>query len=189
MARVRSRGVRFVSVVFAWILLLAGVADARITIRFHEPYDELFFHGNYSSEQFDPSSAFGLEIWNCANGALPAFIADREALIVCNHPDGTTTPGYLVYSVDLPPGACDDHGRSCYYRNPDVPSRAEGVRRLRIQYARRGHGNRIWLQSYGDLSAADQANMMIIVKVDGRPRAILEDTFIRLPNGGWFSTF
>jgi len=194
MGKLKSRGPRFASTFFclmalAAILLLAGAADARITIRFHDPWDELFFHGNYSSEPFDPSSAFGLEIWNCATGDVPTFIADREALIVCRHADGTITPGHHVYAVDLPAGACIDHGRSCYYRNPDVPYRADGVRSLRIQYARRGRGNRVWLESFGDLTAADQANMMIIINVNGKPRAVLEDTFVPLPSGGWFSNF
>jgi hypothetical protein len=170
--------------------LFAGVADARITIRFHgAPYDEFFFHANYSDEPFDPSAAFGIEIWNCGTGVAPTFVADREVSILCRHADGTYTPGSLVYDVDLPAGACVDHGRVCYYRAPDVPYRAVGVRTLRIQYARRHHGNRIWLDSYGDLSAADQASMLIIVTVNGRPRATLEDTFRPLLSGGWYSPF
>ena len=172
------------------VVCLVDVAEARITIRLHSaPYDTFFFHGNYSSEPFDPSSALGFEVWNCASGDAPTFVADREVLIVCRHADGSIVPGSLVYSVELPAGACVDHGRSCYYRNPDVPYRAEGVRSLRVQYARRRHGNRVWLQSFGDLSAADQANMLIIIKVDGKARATLEDTFQPLDSGGWFSDF
>lgn len=169
---------------------LVGVAEARITIRLHAaPYDNFFFHGNYSAEPFDPSSALGLEIWNCSSGEAPTFVAEREAFIVCRHADGSITPGSLVYSVDLPAGACSDHGRSCYYRNSDVPSRTDGVRSLRVQYARRRHGNRVWLESFGDLSAADQAKMLIVIKVDGTPRAVLEDTFRPLDSGGWYSKF
>lgn len=172
------------------IVCLVDVADARITIRLHAaPSDEFFFHGNYSAEPFDPSNALGIEIWNCASGDAPTFVADRVAVIVCRHADGSTTPGHLVYSVDLAAGACVDHGRSCYYRNPDVPFHADGVRSVRVQYARRRHGNRVWLESFGDLSAADQANMLIVIKVDGKPRAILEDTFRSLASGGWFSKF
>lgn len=172
------------------IVCLVEVAEARITIRLHTaPSDNFFFHGNYSSEPFDTSSALGIEVWNCATGDAPTFVADREAVIVCRHADGSTTPGYRVYSVELPAGACVDHGRSCYYRNPDVPYRAEGVRSLRVQYARRRHGNRVWLESFGDLSAADQAKMLIIIKIDGTPRAILEDAFTPLASGGWFSAF
>ena len=172
------------------LVLGARVADARIAIRLHgSPYDDFFFHGNYSAEPFDPSAAFGIEIWNCLSGVAPTFVADRQASIVCRHADGTTTPGSLAYAVDVAPGACVDHGRSCYYRNPDVPFRADGVRVLRIQYARRHHGNRVWLESSGDLSAADQANMLLVIKVDGVPRATLDDTFVPLPSGGWYSPF
>jgi hypothetical protein len=172
------------------VVCLVDVAGARITIRLHSaPYDAFFFHGNYSSEPFDPSSGLGLEIWNCATGDAPTFVADREALIVCRQADGSITPGSLVYSVEVPAGACIDHGRSCYYRNRDVPFLAEGVRTLRVQYARRRHGNRVWIQSFGDLSAADQARMLIVIKIDGKPRALLEDTFTPLDSGGWVSDF
>ena len=186
------RAVRsWVALVFLFVLLVAaGVAEARIAIRMHgAPYDEFFFHGNYSAEPFQPSDGIGIEIWNCVSGEVPTFVADRLATIVCRQSDGTTTPGSLAYAADVPPGSCVDHGRSCYYRNPDVPFRADGVRSLRIQYARRHHGNRVWLESYGDLSAADQANMLIVIKVNGLPRATLDDTFTPLPNGGWYSPF
>jgi hypothetical protein len=182
-----GRRIALASILAIWV---PGLADARTTIRLHSlPADEFFFHGNYSAEPFDPADAFGIEVWNCVTGDAPTFVADREASIVCRHADGSVTPGYLVYSVDLAAGACVDHGRSCYFRNPDVPYRADGVRSLRVQYARRGHGNRVWLESYGDLSGADQANMLIVIKVNGRARAILEDTFTPLASGGWFSSF
>ena len=179
-----------VSLSLSALVLAAGVADARIAIRLHgSPYDEFFFHGNYSAEPFTPSDAFGIEIWNCASGDAPTFVADRQVSILCLHPDGTVTAGSLAYAVDVAAGACVDHGRSCYYRNPDVPSRADGVRSLRIQYARRHHGNRVWVDSYGDVSAADQASMLIVIKVNGVPRATLNDTFTPLPSGGWYSPF
>lgn len=185
-------GKRRLALGLATVMMLGVVtsaADAKITLRPRSPHDNFFFHGNYSAQPFDPSSAFGLQIWNCANGALPAFIADRTPLIVCGYAPAT---GYdladLVYDVALPAGTCDDHGRSCYYRDPGAAS-AGGVRYLRVQYARRGHGNRVWLESFGDLSAAQQANMLILITVDGVPRATLQDTFIPLPNGGWFSPF
>ena len=168
----------------------AGTAEAKITIRRHSPSDTFFFHGNYSSVPFAPSDGFGLQIWNCANGELPEFIADRTPLVVCSY-DAET--GYaladLVYEVALPGGVCDDHGRSCYYRNPKIPSQGDGIRYFRVRYASHGHGNRVWLESHGDLSAAIQANMMIMIRINGGPRAVLHDTFIPLPGGGWFSPF
>jgi hypothetical protein len=168
--------------------LVASATDAKIALRPRSPHDNFFFHGNYSSQPFDPRSAFGIEIWNCADGTLPVLLADRELLIVCGFAGGAYVLANLVYEVALPAGACVDHGRSCYYRDGDAP-RAGGVRYLRVQYARRGHGNRVWLESYGDLSAADQANMLIVVTVDGTPRATVHDTFTPLSTGGWFSRF
>ena len=39
------------------------------------------------------------------------------------------------------------------------------------------------------MSAADQANMLLLIRIDGNPRAVLEETFDPLPGGGWFSEF
>jgi hypothetical protein len=173
-----------------FVLCLAPAGDAKITLRPHEDADGFFFHANYSSVPFSPSDGFGLEIWNCANGEMPVFIADVQPVVACGFDDAT---GLLlaerIYAVALAPGACVDHGASCYFRDPDVPSLRTGIRYLRIRYARQRHGNRVWLQSYGDLSGADQANMLIVIKINGGPRAALNDTFVPLPGGGWFSPF
>ncbi len=190
MAKSRTVGCR---ALLLSILIVAGFADvgeSNITIRPRSASDVFFFHANYSQVPFLPSDAFGIQIWNCSGGERPVFIPDREPLVVC---DWDADTGYrladLVYSVELPSDTCIDHGRSCYFRDSGVPSRADGIRLLRIQYARRGHGNRVWLESYGDLSRADQAEMMIVITINGRPRAVLEETFTPLPNGGWFSPF
>jgi hypothetical protein len=181
---------RHVMVSVLAVLCVVDVAAARITIRRHTPFDAFFFHAQYSTEPFLPGDGFTLEIWNCATGEMPIFIADREPLIICRQ-DGETayTLGALAYAVDVPAGACVDHGRSCYYRDPRANLANGGVRYFRVQYARRGHGNRVWLESYDDLSAADQARMLIVVKINGRPRATLGDTFTPLPKGGWYSAY
>jgi hypothetical protein len=183
-----SRRSRFGLSMLGAFTIAASVADAKIALRPRAPHDDFFFHANYSTQPFDPKSAFGLAIWNCADGAMPVLLADREPLVVCGFEAGAYVLARLVYEVALPAGACLDHGRSCYYRDGRAP-KAGGVRHLRVQYARRGHGNRVWLESYGDLSAADQANMLIVVTVDGTPRATVQDTFVRLSTGGWFSRF
>ena len=167
---------------------LTSAAEARITIRRHVGADNFFFHGNYSPEPFDPSDTFGLEIWNCANGALPTFVANAEPVIACGFDPATGfVVGERVYAVEIPAGVCVDHGRSCYYRNGDVPAAGFGVRYFRVRYARFGRGNRVWLDSYGDLSAADQANMLILIKINGRPVAVRADTYTPLSSGagGW----
>jgi hypothetical protein len=82
-----------------------------------------------------------------------------------------------------------DHGSSCYFRDRAVSSEQPGVRYFRVRYARGGRGNRVWLESYGDLSAARHANMLLVITIDGRPRAVLEDAFRPLRDGGWFSPF
>ena len=174
------------------LVAITGVADvgeAKITIRRHAATDAFFFHGNYSSQPFDPRDHFALEIWNCANGAVPVLIADRDPFVICGY-DAASGYAYgdLVYAVDVPGGTCVDHGRSCYYRRHDGAD-TDGVSYFRVRYARRGHGNRVWLESSGDLSAADQASMLIIIKTNGAPRATLQDVFTPLPNGGWFSAY
>lgn len=178
-----------------WLLVLvllaaADVADARITIRPRAEADAFFFHANYSQQPFDPATAFGIEIYNCPSGSLPIFVADREPIVVCD-PAAAAGPtlAALVHALELPGGSCVDHGRSCYYRNGRIDETNPGIRYVRIQYSRRGRGNRVWLDAFGDFSAADQANMLLVITIDGRPRAVLGDTFRPLANGGWFSFF
>lgn len=170
------------------LAMIAQVGEAKIALRPRAPHDNFFFHGNYSTQPFDPKSQFGIAVWNCADGSMPALLATREPLIVCGTDPATFVLADLVYEVALPAGACVDHGRSCYYRDGSAVQ-AGGIRYLRVQYARRGHGNRVWLESFGDLSAADQASMLLVITVDGTPRASLQETFIPLPSGGWFSPF
>jgi hypothetical protein len=186
----RSRGTIAALVVCAMTLLaVVNAADARISIRRRALQDNFFFHGNYSGEPFDPSAAFTLEVWNCANGELPTFIADAEPLIACGYDQqNALISGDLVYSVEVPAGLCVDHGRACYYRNSDIPSAGAGVRYFRVRYARPGQGNKVWLDSYGDLSSATQPNMLILIKLDGFARATRTDTYIPISSGagGWF---
>jgi hypothetical protein len=171
------------------LVCLVNAADARMTIRRQAPYDNLFFHGSYFGDPFDPGDDFTLEVWNCANGALPIFVADAKPLIVCGYDEqNAAILADLVYSAEVPAGWCVDHGRSCYYRNRDVPSAGPGVRYFRVRYARPGRGNRVWLDSYGDLSSANQANMLTMIKLNGLSEAIRADTFTPIASGagGWF---
>jgi hypothetical protein len=192
-SRVRTyrRGRCLLFVVIAMILVAADVADAKITIRPNAPNDNFFFHGNYSTVPFDPATDFGVQIWNCADGTQPMFLSLPVPLVVCAlDPDGSDhLLANLVYTVEVPAGTCVDHGSSCYYRDRAVSVQQAGVRYFRVRYARAGRGNRVWLDTYGDLSTAQHANMLIVITIDGVPRAMLEDTFRSLRNGGWFSLF
>ena len=171
-------------------LTLAATADARITLRPRSHFDSFFFHAQYSTTPFNPADAFGIEIWNCSSGVMPIFIPDREAIVVCLDESGAEpTLADLVYAVEVPGGTCTDHGRSCFYRNGRVNDKTGGVAYLRILYSGHRHGNKVWLQSFGDLSSATQAKMLLIITINGHPRASLEDTFTPLLNGGWFSHF
>jgi len=172
------------------ILAAAELADARITIRPRAQSDAFSFHANYSQEPFDPATDFGIEVYNCPSGSMPILVADREPLIICD-PAAAAGPtlAELVYAAELPGGSCVDRGRSCYYRDSDVDESNPGVSYVRVQYARRGRGNRVWLDAFGDFSAGDQANMLLLITIDGRPRAVLEGTFRPLRNGGWVSAF
>jgi hypothetical protein len=190
----RGRMRRRLSSLLAAIALVAtvgSIADAKITIRPDEPSDNFFFHGNYSSVPFDPATGFGIQIWNCADGSPPMFLSQSPPLVVCElDPTGIDhLLAELVYEVNVPPGTCDDHGSSCYYRDRRVTAENPGIRYFRVRYARQGRGNRVWLESYGDLSAARHPSMMVLITIDGLPRALLDDTFRPLANGGWFSPF
>ena len=187
----RSWMLRLASLPWVLAMLACGArVDAAITVRRNAPVDQFFFHGNYSGVPFAASEGFGLQLYNCAGGEMPVFIADRQPIVACGYDAAT---GYaladLVYAAALPSGACKDHGSSCYYRDQTVPDAHEGIRFLRVRYARRGYGNRVWLDSYGDLSRATQANMLILITIDGGPRAVLQDTFVAIPGGGWFSGY
>lgn len=175
----------------AVVATMGGVADAKITIRPDLPSGNFFFHGNYSSVPFDPTTGFGIQIWNCADGSAPIFLSQNPPLVVCElDPFGIDhLLAELVYAVNVPPGTCDDHGSSCYFRDRSVTAGNPGIRYFRVRYARQGRGNRVWLESYGDLSAARHPSMMILITIDGLPRAILDDVFRPLRNGGWFSPF
>jgi hypothetical protein len=189
MAIVRTAVVTTV-LIAALVAGVAGDAHAKITIRRHSPADSFFFHGNYSSVPFTPGDSFALQIWNCPQGQAPEFIAGAIPFVACGYDPAT---GYaladLAYEVALEGGVCKDHGRSCYYRDPSVPRERDGVRYFRVRYASHGHGNRVWLETFGDLSAAIQANMLLVIRVNGGPRAVLQDTFTPLAGGGWFSPF
>jgi hypothetical protein len=178
--------------VIAVLLIVASTppADARITLRPHAQWDELFFHAHYSQTSFDPASEFTLAIWNCATGVSPSFLPGPVPIVVCIDSGGADyTLADLAYTVSVPAGSCIDHGRSCYYRARDFDRTKGGVRTFRVRYANRHRGNRVWLESYGDLSAATQASMLLQISIDGVPRAALEETFVPLPGGGWFSEF
>src|SRR5688572_32679373 len=62
---------RIVVFVTAIVIAPAGAADAKITIRPDSPNDNFFFHANYSTVPFDPATALGIQIWNCADGSKP----------------------------------------------------------------------------------------------------------------------
>jgi len=169
------------------VVCVASAADAKITLRSRTPLDDVFFHGSFSTDPFDPTTSFALQIWNCPDGAMPTYVPDDPPLVACAY-DPTTgyTAADLVYGVAVPARTCADHGRSCYYRNSDVPSVTGGVRFFRVRYAAGDRPNRVWLDSWGDLSGATQANMLVLIAIDGRPRAMRTATFTALTSGGWY---
>jgi hypothetical protein len=119
---------------------------------------------------------------------MPMFVSGPDPIMACSYDmEIGITLADLVYSIDVPGGSCVDHGRSCDYRNPDIHMTNDGIRHFRVQYASRTHRNRVWLASYGDFSAATQAKMLILIKIDGGARASLEDEFVPYHNGGWIS--
>ena len=179
-----------------WIVIVMGVgaahdAEARITIRSHATLDEFSFHAQYWDVPFDPADDFALEIWTCANGMTPTYIAQRDPIVVCRDETGgaASTPADLAYAVEVPGGTCVDHGQSCYMRNPDSTVRDGGIRYFKVQYAKRDQGNKIWLETVDDLSAANAAHMLLLISIAGWPRALLEGTFVPLGSRGLSAEF
>ena len=186
-----QRKLGLVAVSVAALVAAIGVrsAAARITIRPHAP-GHLLLPRPLLGAAVRPEHRLhdrDLELRERRAAELPLGVTPP---VVCL--DGTPT-GFtvatLAYAVHVAGGSCVDHGRSCYYRNRAFDPREAGVRFLRVQYPRGSHGNRVWLESSGDLSAVDRANMLLLIRIDGNPRAVLEETFDPLPGGGWFSKF
>ena len=180
--RIASVTARLVTVIVA-SLCLAASARANITLKLRDGADEFYFHGQYHGEPFSPADELEMEIWNCANGQLPDVTSAPQCPIPGS--PGEFEPAQLVYSVLIPGGTCIGRGVSCSFRDRDARAARSGLVQFRVQYDNGRHGNKIWLQSFGDLSLANSAQMYLVIKRNGNSEADLLGAFQPLRSGGW----
>lgn len=139
---------------------MATSADARIRIKFFDDYDSFSYH----AQLYDPEyrSMIGELRIEARNAAGP------------------------IYSVTIPAGACISRSRgSCVYKNPEARKARNGLAYFRVLYQAASHGNKMWLQSYGDLSLATDPVMSFQVYMDDVPYASIENAVFTPTHNGW----
>ncbi len=188
---------RLILFVVGCLSLTTNNAEAKTTVK---PKTQTFYyHFQDYGEVFDPSKSNEFRIYNCPDGIMPqrAYLADADQWVFhCGWSVQTGfKPAQLIHSVTIPPGTCVDRGKSCSYRNSQAKKRKEGLGYFRILYKTYGpentygHGNKVYLESYGDLSKATVANMMVVRFIDGNLYTVLDETFTPIANGGWWFDF
>jgi hypothetical protein len=144
----------------AMLMAMATTADARIRIKFYDTYDSFELH----AQIYDPDyrAAVGdmrIEAWNALG---------------------------LIYSVTIPAGACvGRNSNSCVYKNPDAKRARSGLFYVRVLYQAATHGNKIWLRSYGDLSAATEPVMSFRIYMDDAFYAGIPNELFTPTHSGW----
>jgi hypothetical protein len=155
---VRSR--LAIAVATVAFILTSTSAQARIKIKFFDEYDSFAYH----AQIYDPNyrSTVGelrIEAWNATG---------------------------LIYSVTIPDGACvSTNAGSCVYKDPVAKKARNGLAYFRVLYQAGKHGNKIWLQSYGDLSAATDPVMSFLVYRDDILYAAIVDEVFKPTHNGW----
>jgi hypothetical protein len=142
------------------VTLTTTDADARIRIKFFDDYDSFAFH----AQVYDPGfrARTGDMRIEARNAAGP------------------------IYSVTIPAGACVSRSRgSCVYKNPEARRARSGLAFFRVRYQAGTHGNKMWLESYGDLSAATDPVMSFVLYVNDLPYASTEDSLFTPTHNGW----
>jgi hypothetical protein len=147
-------------VVALTIALPVRPADARIRIKFFADYDSFSYH----AQIYDPEyrSTVG------------------EMRIEARNSAGT------IYSVTIPAGACVSRSAgSCVYKNSEAKKAKSGLAYFRVLYQAGSHGNKIWLQSYGDLSLATEPVMSFLVYMDDVLYAAISNEVFTPTHNGW----
>lgn len=170
-------------------LLAALPAEANIALRLTDGSDEFQFHAQYRGAPFSPTREFELDIWNCANGQMPEVSDTSDPVCLISAGPDVYEPAQRVYALHIPAGTCIDHGRFCSFHDRNARASREGLVLFRLIYDNGRHGNKIYLQSFGDLSLATSANMYLVIKVDGIIQSDLLATFAPLRRGGWIFRF
>ena len=91
-----------------------------------------------------------------------------------------------IYSVTIPAGACISRSAgSCVYKNSEARKAKNGLAYFRVLYQAGTHGNKMWLQSYGDLSSATDPVMSFLVYMDDILYASLDNEVFTPTHNGW----
>lgn len=140
--------------------LVTTDADARIRIKFFETYDSFSFHAQVHDPEFRAkTSEMRIEAWNAAG---------------------------QIYSVTIPAGACvSRRAGSCVYKNPEAKKARSGLAYFRVLYQAGSHGNKMWLQSYGDLSNATDPVMTFLIYMDDVLYSSLRNEVFTPTHNGW----
>jgi hypothetical protein len=149
-----------VAVLILALTLVTTDADARVRIKFFDDYDSFFFHAQIYDPQFRART--GEMRIEARNAAGP------------------------IYSVTIPAGGCVSRSAgSCVYKNPEAKRARNGLAFFRVLYQAGTHGNKVWLQSYGDLSAATDPVMSFVVYLGDVPYASTEELLFTPTHNGW----
>jgi len=142
------------------LTFISTSADARIRIQFLNNTDAFHFHAQVYDENFRARFGdFRIEAWNSAG---------------------------QIYSVNIPAGSCTSTGEwSCVYRDPAARRTKSGLAYFRILYQSGTHGNKIWLESYGDLSSATDPVMSFRIYMDDVLYAYIGNEVFTRTYSGW----
>ena len=142
------------------VTFISTTAHARIKIKFLDGNDQFSYHAQIYDEDFRSTvGELRLEAWNAAG---------------------------LIYSVTIPAGACiSTNAGSCVYRDPIAKKSRSGLAYFRVLYQAGSHGNKVWLESYGDLSSATDPVMSFRLYVDDLFYSAIEDEVFTQRRNGW----
>ena len=145
------------------VTLLVGStpADAKIKLRLLEGNDLFYFHVQVNDPTF-PSfvGTLRFEVWNAAG---------------------------MIYAVDVSTAACTatSTARWCVFRDKAAKQARSGLAYFKILYQAQSHGNKIYLESYGDLSAATDPVMSFKIFQNDELYAELNNVVFKPTHSGW----
>ncbi len=142
------------------VAFVSTTAHARIKIKFLDGNDQLYYHAQiYDPDYRSTVGEMRIEAWNAAG---------------------------QIYAVTIPAGACvTANAGSCVYKDPLAKKAKSGLAFFRVLYQAGSHGNKIWLESYGDLSSATDPVMSFRVYMDDILYAAIEDEVFTQRRNGW----